>query len=224
MLIIKQSVIEFLDNLSYNNNREWFIANKEKYLQARTNFEDFVQALIDRLALYEHPLRGLEAKSCIFRINRDIRFSNDKSPYKTNFGALIIKGGRKNIHRYAGYYLHIEPSQSMISGGAYIPDNQWLTAIRERIDQEPENFVEIITNKNFKQFFGTIEGEKLKSAPKGYDSNHPYLELLKYKSFMADRTFTDKEVTSPAFFDTAFNGFLAMKPLNDFLNNCLVDE
>jgi len=118
MVTIQKNTIEFLKVLALNNNRDWFEANRSYYEASRNNFEAFIQAFIDRITEFDPVLKGLEAKSCIFRINRDIRFSTDKSPYKTNFGALVIRGGRKNIHRFAGYYIHIEPGEYMIAGGA----------------------------------------------------------------------------------------------------------
>jgi len=220
MVKIEHYTFEFLKELSVNNNREWFSSNKESYKRARSNFESFVQELIVRLSDEDKTLRGLEAKDCIFRINRDIRFSADKSPYKTNMGALIIRGGRKNIHRIAGYYIHIEPGESLTAGGAYMPPNEWLTAIREKIIENPAEFLQIIENREFRKRFGSVDGEKLKKVPRGFDPHHPQAELVKYKSYLASRTYPDRNVVSHGFFESVLNDFLAMKPLNDFLNSC----
>ncbi len=143
---IKQSTLDFLSDLKRNNERDWFIKNRKRYDDARMNYEAFVQAVIDEISEFDPIIRGLEAKSCTYRINRDIRFSNDKTIYKTHLGAFIVKGGKKNGDRYAGYYVHVEPgNNSMIAGGAYIPPMPWLTAIREKIDEQGDIFMKIIS-------------------------------------------------------------------------------
>jgi uncharacterized protein (TIGR02453 family) len=218
MELIKKSTFDFLTGVKCNNNRDWFIANRPAYLEAKENFESFVQELINNIILFEPIMKGLEAKNCTFRINRDVRFSNDKSPYKTNFGAFMVRGGKKNGDRYAGYYFHIEPGKSMMAGGAYIPPSPWLSAIREKISDSADEFLEITQAKDFIKYFGTIDGEKLKTAPKGYPSDHPHIELLKFKSYLVVNEVPDKMVLSNGFFDYAIKVFKAMKPLNDYLN------
>ena len=217
---IKQSTLDFLSDLKMHNEREWFIKNRKRYDDAKSNFESFVQAVIDRMAEYDPILKGLEAKSCTYRINRDIRFSNDKTIYKTHLGAFIVKGGKKNGDRFAGYYFHVEPGgNSMIAGGAYIPPMPWLTAIRGKIDEQGSNFLKIIKNKEFTEYFGNLEGESLKSAPKGYSRDHPYIELLKLKSYLVTKVISDREIVSRDCFDLVIRASRAMKPLNDFLND-----
>ena len=217
---IKQSTLEFLSDLKINNERDWFNKNRKRYDDAKINFESFVQAFIDRMAQYDPILKGLEAKSCTYRINRDIRFSNDKTIYKTHLGAFIVKGGKKNGDRFAGYYFHVEPGgNSMIAGGAYIPPMPWLSAIREKIDEQGESLMKIIKNKEFTEYFGNLEGESLKSAPKGYSRDHPYIELLRLKSFLVTKMISDREVVSRDCFDLVIGASRAMKPLNDFLND-----
>lgn len=216
---IKKSTLEFLADLKKHNDREWFLKNRPRYLDARTNFETFVQAVINEIMKFDPILRGLEVSSCTYRINRDIRFSNDKTIYKTHLGAFIVRGGKKNGDKYAGYYVHVEPgNNSMIAGGAYMPPMPWLTAIREKIDQEGKKFLEINNQRDFKKHFGKIEGEKLKSAPKGFQKDHPMIELLKLKSYLVVKMISDKEVVSNDCFDTIIRSSKAMKPLNDFLN------
>jgi uncharacterized protein (TIGR02453 family) len=217
---IKQSTLDFLSDLKQHNYREWFAKNRKRYDEARTNYESFVQEVIDTIAEFDPILKGLEVKSCTYRINRDIRFSNDKTIYKTHFGAFIVRGGKNNGDRFAGYYVHVEPgNNSMIAGGAYMPPMPWLTAIREKIDEQGDLFLKIINKKEFLNFFGNIEGEKLKSAPKGYPKDHPYIELLKLKSFLASKIISDKEILSKECFDFIVNASRVMKPLNDFLND-----
>ena len=164
-------------------------------------------------------MKGLEAKSCLYRFNRDIRFSSDKSLYKTHFGAFIVKGGKKNGDKFAGYYLHIEPGKSIIAGGAYMPSAPWLSAIREMIDEEPERLMKILKGKDFVKYFGKIDGEKLKKAPKGYLPDHPFIDLLKLKSYLVVNEVNDEFVLSKEYFDHVMNVVRTMKPLNDYLNN-----
>ncbi len=219
METIKKSTLDFLNAIKDNNNRDWFIKNKPYYQEARDDFEHFVQGLIDNLIEIEPIMKGLEAKTCMYRFNRDIRFSNDKSPYKTHFGAFIVRGGKKNGDKFAGYYFHIEPGKSIIAGGAYMPPAPWLSAIREKIDDDPEQLINIINSKDFKKYFGKIEGDQLKTAPKGYPSDHPHIDLLRYKSYLAFNEIKDEFVLSEKLFDYVFNAFKAMKPLNDYLND-----
>jgi len=219
MEAIKESTLNFLKTLRDNNNREWFLKNRPAYLEARNNFESFVQGIINKLIDFEPIMKGLEVKSCVYRINRDIRFSNDKSPYKSHFGAFIVRGGKKNGDKLAGYYFHIEPGKSILAGGAYMPPPGWLSAIREKIDENPDELLKIISNKDFIKYFEKIDGEKLKKAPKGYPSDHKNIELLKLKSYLVVNEVTDKMVISNKYFDHIMMVFKTMKPLNDYLND-----
>ena len=220
MNVIEKSTLEFLADLKLNNYKEWFHKNRDRYEDARDNYESFAQAVIDEISVFDPLLKGLEARSCTYRINRDIRFSNDKTPYKSHLGAFVVKGGKNNGDRFAGYYLHVEPGgNSMIAGGAYIPPAPWLSAIREKIDDRGEELVRIITDREFVRTFGEIEGEKLKSAPKGYPKDHPFIEFLKLKSFLVSKMFTDKEITGKELFGKVIEACIVMKPLNDFLND-----
>ena len=219
METIKKSTFEFLNILKNNNNRDWFIKNRSLYTNARDNFELFVQEIINKIIDFEPIMKGLEVKSCVYRINRDIRFSNDKSPYKTHFGAFIVRGGKKNGDKFAGYYIHMEPGKSIIAGGAYMPPTPWLSAIREKIDEEPERLIKIINNKDFIKYFGKIDGEKLKKAPKGYHTDHPNIDLLRFKNYLVVNEVTDEFVLSEKYFSHIMNIIKAMKPFNDFLND-----
>jgi uncharacterized protein (TIGR02453 family) len=219
METIKKSTLIFLSDLKKNNNREWFKKNQVNYSDAKLNFETMVQEIINELVHFEPIMKGLEANNCIFRINRDIRFSKDKSPYKPNFGAFIVRGGKKNGDKFAGYYIHIESGKSFIAGGAYTPPSPWLSAIREKIDHESEQFNKIINQKNFIKYFDKIDGEKLKTPPRGYSSDNPNIELLKLKSFLAVNEVADKIVLSQDYFNHVITVLKAMKPLNDFLND-----
>lgn len=218
MAQIKKSTLEFLNALKRNNNREWFLNNQSAYKDAKSNYESFLQEVINGIILFDPIIKGLEVKNCVFRINRDIRFSKDKTLYKSHMGAFIVRGGKKNADKFAGYYFHIEPGQSIIAGGAYMPPSPWLNAIREKISEEPDEFTKIISDKTFKKYFSQIEGEKLKSAPKGYTSDHPQIELLKFKSFVVTNEVTDDVVLSPDFLKHVITVCKAMQPLNDFLS------
>jgi uncharacterized protein (TIGR02453 family) len=219
MNTINKSTLDFLSSIKENNNRDWFLRNKASYIEAKSNFETFVQHLINKIIDFEPIMKGLEVKSCVYRINRDIRFSNDKSPYKFYFGAFIVRGGKKNADKYAGYYIHLEPGKSMIAGGSYMPPAPWLSAIREKIDEKPDELIKIISSKEFRKYFGKIDGEQLKKAPKGYPSDHPHVELLKYKSYLAVSEVKDDVVLSNEYFDHVMKIIKAMKPFNDFLND-----
>jgi len=216
---IKPPTLNFLSDLKLNNNREWFNKNRKRYDDAKENFETFVQAIINEIVSFDPIMKGLEAKSCTYRINRDIRFSPDKTIYKTHLGAFIVRGGKRNGDKFAGYYVHVEPGNSMIAGGAYMPPSPWLMAIREKIDEQGNTLLKIISDKNFIKYFGEIEGEKLKSAPKGYSKDHPYIEMLRFKSFLAAKIISDKEIVSKECFELFIKASKAMKPLNDFLND-----
>jgi len=216
---IERSTIEFLYDLSRNNDRLWFAENRPRYEKARENYSQFVQAVIDEIVGFDPILKGLEAKSCMFRINRDTRFSRDKSVYKTNFGAFIVRGGKRNGDRFPGYYLHIEPGASFVAGGAYIPPSPWLGAIRDRISESGEELTAIINSREYTNHFSGLEGESLKVPPRGYSKENPHIELIKMKSFLAERQFADDEVVAPEFFELVTGAFRAMKPLNDFLDN-----
>lgn len=221
--MIEKSTLTFLKDLGKNNNKEWFDANRKQYETERKRFIDFVQQLIDTIGKFDPTIAGLEASKCIFRINRDIRFSNDKSPYKTNFGASITKGGKRNP--YAGYYLHIQPGEIFAGGGMYAPPPELLKAVRDEIYFSLPEFEKILTNKTFRsQFNGLDEIEKLKNAPKGYDKDHAAVPYLLHKHFVVSRTFTEAEATSPDFLKTLESLFKAQKPFVDFVNRAVDNQ
>ncbi len=220
MVQIEKATLDFLRDIRQNNEREWFSRNRSRYEDARNNFGSFVQAVIDETTRFDPILRGLEAKSCTYRIYRDTRFTHDKTIFKSHMGALIVRGGKQNGGRFAGYYLHLEPDGgSLAGGGAYMPPMPWLSAIRTRIAENGDQFIRIISNKAFKRCFGEIEGEKLKSPPRGFTADHPFIELIKFKSFLAGKTLPDDMVTGKECLDQVVEAFRLMKPLNDFLNS-----
>ena len=215
------NIIEYLKKLKANNNKDWFNENKVTYVDAKKYFESIVQKLINEIALFDPDIGYPEVKKCIFRINRDIRFSKDKSPYKTNFGGFILKGGKNSGN--AGYYLHLEPGESFIAGGAYMPDNDNLRNIRMDIVQHINEFVKIIENKDFKKTFGEIEGEKLKKLPKGFPENFAYPELIKYKSYTIFTLLSEEHIklNEIEFLKHVVTVFKKMTPFNQFLNRAI---
>ncbi len=219
MHFIQKSTIDFLTDLKRNNDKDWFQANRSRYDDARSDFNNYVQAVIDEIISFDPIMKGLEAKSCVYRINRDIRFSTDKTIYKTHFGAYIVRGGKNNGSSFAGYYVHVEPGNSMIAGGAWFPSSTWLALIREKISDEGGKLLKILNDRKFRNMFGEIDGEKLKSAPKGYVKDHPFIDLLKYKGLGVVKILTDKEICSTNGFDLILKASAMIKPLNDFLND-----
>lgn len=218
--MIEKSTLVFLKELAKNNNKEWFDANRKRYEGERKRFVSFVQELIDGIAVFDRSIQGVEASKSIFRINRDIRFSNDKSPYKTNFGASIKKGGKQN--RFVGYYLHLEPGQIFAGGGLYAPEPDALKAVRDEIYFNLPEFEKILKNKTFSaSFSGLDEIEKLKTAPKGYEKDHPSVPYLQHKHFVVSRGFSDAEATSPDFLKELEKLFKAQQPFVDFLNRAI---
>ena len=212
-----KTIFNFLSEIKENNNREWMDANKKVYLEAKGAFVSITESLINGVAGFDESLIGLEPKQSIFRINRDIRFSKDKSPYKTNFGAYMVPGGKKSGN--AGYYLHLQPGdESFIAGGVYMPQAENLTKIRQEIDYNVSELKTITEAPKFMEFFGAIEGEKLKKAPKGYPIDHPNLELLKLKSFLVIHKVKDSQVLKTGFIDYVLTVFKAMEPFNSYLN------
>ncbi len=217
---ISKSTMQFLKDLSKNNNREWFTENKKRYEDAKAEFETFISGLIQQIAKFDPSVANLEAKKCVFRIYRDTRFSKDKTPYKPNFGAYLAERSTA-VHEKAAYYLHLEPGKSFLAGGAYEPQAPWIHKIRQEIDYNTKDFKKIINATAFKNNFGELQGEKLKTVPKGFPKDHPELSLLQYKSFLMMHKCDDKTVMADDFMKHASGVYKTMKPLNDFLNTAM---
>jgi uncharacterized protein (TIGR02453 family) len=214
--MIQKSTFDFLTKLKKNNTKEWFDKNRPEYEIAKTDYKEFIAALIQTIARFDPSVKTLEPKHCIFRINRDIRFSNDKTPYKINLGATIGPGGKKSYD--AGYYIHIQPGASFLAGGVWRPPAPQLHAIRQEIDYNVPEFKKIISHKDFKKYFGSLsEEDKVKTTPKGYDKSHSEIESLKLKSFIMVYDLKDKEVLSKDFNHLCADVFKAMYPMNLFL-------
>jgi uncharacterized protein (TIGR02453 family) len=213
------SIIQtFLRAIAKNNNREWFEKNKPKYIEAKTLFDDFIEALQKELVKFDESLAGLNPRKLAFRIYRDVRFSKDKRPYKVNMGAGLSAHGK--MDQEPGYYIHIEPGKSFLAGGFYMPNPENLAKIRQEIDYNIKDFLKILNDKKFKKYFSGLDVfDKLKTAPKGYPKEHPHIDLLKNKSFVVSHYFTDKQVQDKKFVKTVAEVAKALKPLNDFLKS-----
>lgn len=210
-------ILDFLRELNAHNEKEWMEANRKYYQQAREEFKKLTGYVLDALKAFEPGLEGVTVNDCIFRINRDIRFSNDKTPYKPWMSAVMAEGGRHTTN--AIYYLHLQPqNESRVAGGIYQPAGEQLRKIRQEVDYNAPELKEIVSEANFRKHFGQIQGEKLSRAPKGYPADHPNIELLKLKSFLAMQSFTDEEVLQEDFAGRVIESFRLVQPFNDYLN------
>ena len=219
--MLQPATLKFLNSLKKNNNRPWFEENRKQYDIVRTGFLEMVGGLIKQIAKFEPQIGNQAAKDCIFRINRDVRFSKDKSPYKSNFSCYFNKGGKKS--NGAGYYLHIEPGKSFAGGGIWMPEAGVLASIRQEIDYNFKDFKKITANGLFKKAFakGVSSDASLIRPPKGYDEQNPAIEFLKMKSFIVSHSFTDAEVQDKNFVSDVAKTFAAMKPFIDYLNTAI---
>jgi uncharacterized protein (TIGR02453 family) len=217
--MLKKSTLDFLKKLKKNNNRVWFNANKNLYEDAKMDFEVFVFELIQETSEFDNSISDIQPKDCIFRIYKDVRFSKDKTPYKTNMGAAIQEGGRKS--GLAGYYFHIQPGEFFLAGGLYLPEADKLLKIRNAISAKRKEFLAIVKNKEFVKNFKEVWGDKLKTAPKGFAKDHPMAEYLKLKSFLAYCKLNKPDLFSKNIIKKTAKIFKSMRPLNDFLNRAV---
>jgi uncharacterized protein (TIGR02453 family) len=217
-----QKTLHFLKTLKSNNNREWFEVNKSSYLEAKEEFELFVDKLIKGVHKFDKKVSAdLKAKDCVFRIYKDVRFSKDKSPYKNNMGASINPGGKKSL--LAGYYFHFEPGASFLAGGVYMPMPDILQSIRQEIDYNAEPLLKILKSASFKKHFkGLDQEDKLKNPPKGFDKEHPLVEILKNKHFIVSHPISDKDLLEKNAEVKIIEGFKAMHPFLEYLREATV--
>jgi len=213
---IAPSTFEFIKKLTKNNNREWFTENKTLFTEAQQNVITFLEDLITEMSAFDDELGKIDAKKSLFRIYRDTRFSKDKIPYKTNFGASLGmgKGSQKG-----GYYLHIEPGKSFLAGGIYMPEPAVLKELRKEISLYGNDFIKILEQKDFKKHFPELDqADKLKKIPQGFEKEDPMGEYLKLKNFIVVYNVKDDEVLDKNAVQNFSTIFKLMKPLNDFLN------
>lgn len=218
--MISPSTISFLKALKKNNNKPWFDSNREKYLEAKNNFEEFVSSLLSKMILFDEDMKELISKNCTFRINRDIRFSKNKTPYKINLSASFNKAGKKSI--YAGYYFHLQPGgNSFVGGGLWRPEPIELKKLRQEIDYCFPEFKKIIDSTSFKKHYGGLEkddNQMLVNVPKGYEKDNPAADFLRMKSFVGTKNIADIDLTSPTFADKVIQSYKALLPLIKFIN------
>lgn len=212
-----KKILHFLRAIKSNNNKDWFDKNKEQYLEAKAEYEILIDSLIKGIHKFDKKIASdLKGKDCTFRIYKDVRFSKDKTPYKSNFGASINPGGKKSL--VAGYYLHIEPGASFLAGGVYMPEPEMLNAIRQEIDYNSAAFLKILKSASFKKYFKGLDEEgKLKTAPKGFEKDHPQVEILKNKHFVVSYKISDKMLEDKSLESLVLNGFKAMYPFLEYL-------
>lgn len=217
--------IQFLDDLKANNNRDWFLGNKNRYEVFKKDYHKLVANFLDAMKPLDSSLEMLEVKNCTFRINRDIRFSKDKSPYKDHIG-VWLSSGSKGMNR-SGYYVHIARSGSFIAGGLYCPEAEDLKKVRKEIAYFHEDLEEILKEKNFQKEFRDFDRNEvnvLKNPTRGFEKDHPAIELLKLKSFETSQKFNIEEATKEDFVPKMVKKLIVLKPLNDFINRALTSE
>jgi uncharacterized protein (TIGR02453 family) len=220
--MLEPQTLRFLSQLKKNNNKPWFDAHRAAYEAARIDFSNFIQLVIEALQKTDTTITGLMAKDCLFRINRDIRFSKDKTPYKVAFGASIKRGGRKSP--FAGYYFHLEPGQSFVGGGFWMPEAPALKAVRQEVDYNWPEFEAILKEKNFKKIYGDLyksAGVSLSTMPKGYEKDNPAATYLRLKSFIAETKVEDEELTKAGLHKKTLAAFEALQPLLQFINRTI---
>ncbi|MBG6110667.1 uncharacterized protein (TIGR02453 family) [Flavobacterium sp. CG_23.5] len=223
--MLSKDTLQFLDDLKANNNRDWFLDNKKRYEAFKKDYQQLVGDLLDAMKPLDPSLEMLEVKNCTFRINRDIRFSKDKTPYKSHLG-VWLSSGAKGVNR-SGYYLHLEKGASFIAGGLYCPEAEDLKKMRKEIAYFHDDLEAILDEKNFKKEFKDFdrnEKNTLKNPPRGYEKEHPAIEFLKLKSFESSQRIDISEITKKDFVAVMSKKLIALKPLNDFINRALTSD
>lgn len=213
---------QIFKNLSQNNNKPWFDENRDEYQAARLQWIELVQILLAELTELNPDFFHQDPRKCIYRINRDVRFGKDKTPYKKNFGAFFVPGGKMSGR--AGYYCHLEPGNCFIAGGMHCPENEKVYRIRDTIANDKGQFAHIVEDKKFqKSFDDGIRGPKLKRPPRGFDPEHPHLDYLKLKGYIVLKNIPDKAFSDTKFLQNTMKLFRTMQPFVDYLN-AAIDE
>lgn len=217
---IPASGFDFLQKLRHHNNREWFNEHKTTYQQELQHIESFAEALLAKMNTHD-LIETPSGKKSLYRIYRDTRFSHDKTPYKTHWSGSFKRATKQ---RRGGYYFHIEQGNSFVAGGFFGPVPADLKLIRDDIAFDPAPLQKIIKNKTFIACFGTLQGEQVKTAPKGYPADHAAIELLRFKQYLLIRKFTDEEVMAPSFLEEANKTYIAMRPFLDYMTEVLTAD
>ncbi len=216
----KKSTFLFLKDLSKHNNRDWFNINKERYLEEQEHMLTFAENVLDRMRRHDE-IQNESAKKVLYRIYKDVRFSKDKSPYKTSWSGSFRRATKL---KRGGYYFHIEQGNSYMAGGFFGPDADDLRRIRQDIERNSEDWRKLLGNKKLKLFFGNMRGSQLLTTPKGFDKEHPAIDLLRYKSFVLRHNFTDKEVLSDNFPEKLNQAFKNLRPFFDYMSDVLTTD
>lgn len=214
-------IYDFLLEVADNNNREWFHAHQAEYKEARALFENYVQEMILRIAAFDPSVAYQTPKACIYRFARDTRFSQDKSPYKRHFGAFVCSHGRKSYR--GGYYLHLQPGNSLVAGGSWCPPPPLLKHIRERIVDDIDRFRDIVENREFKKLYPVVGEDMLKTTPKGFDKDFAYPQYLRPRLYTLWHPISDELAGLPDGQDQLEHMFRVMHPFNAFLNEVFDD-
>lgn len=217
MSTIHKSTFSFLRSLKSNNNREWFEENKELYTAAHENAIAFADALITEMNKVDN-IDTVSGKKALFRIYRDLRFSNDKTPYKTHFSGSLRRATR--ILR-GGYYFHLEPGNSYVAGGFFGPSSDDLQLIRETIAQNAKPLRAILDDSDFKKTFGTLQGDAVKTSPRGFSIDHPDIDLIRHKQFYVKHSFSDKQVLHDDFRFEVVKTYLTLRPYFNYMSEIL---
>jgi len=223
--MLQASTLKFLKDLQKNNNKPWFDKNRPVFEDAKADFAAFVQTVVDKHGKKDEAISELKAKECTFRINRDVRFAKDKSPYKNNFGASINRGGKKSV--FAGYYFHCQPGEAFVGGGLWAPDPANLKKVRQEIDYCFDEFKKIVSAKKFAAVYGGLDHSNeysLVKVPQGFEKDNPAAEYIKLKSFIAMKRVDDKILLSKDLLQTTLEAFEALQPLLTFINRALEDQ
>lgn len=214
-------IFRFLKDLTANNNREWFNEHRDEYKTARTEFENFLSAVIARISLFDESIHGVQPKDCTYRIYRDTRFSSDKTPYKIHLGGYINAKGKKSHH--CGYYIHIQPDACMLAGGSLCLPPNILKALRQSIYDNIDEYRSIVEDPEFKRFFPIIGEDWLKTAPKGFPKDFKYVDYLKPREFVCSYHVPDKFFLASDILDRMEETFRQFKRFADFINYTIDD-
>lgn len=223
--MLQADTLQFLRDIKENNHKAWFEEQKDRYNQVRADYHQLAEALIAAMIPYDQTLGGLTARDTTYRFYRDVRFSKDKTPYKTQLGIVLQAGGKKSP--FCAYYLHIEPGQSYAGGGLWMPESEVLNKARKEIHYFFDEFKSIVESPTFlKTFQGLdiIEGQKLSRPPKGYDADNPAQEYLKFKSFIASKSISDQMMTDPTLVEEVIRIFRDLKPMVEFFNRGILSD
>ena len=214
-----KNIFEFLIDLRFNNNRPWFKESVQRFQSTKTDFEQFIDTVIPKIRKIDNSINDIKAKDCIYRIYRDVRFSKNKEPYKTSYGAFVSKDGKKSHH--AGYYIHFEPDASLICCGVYQPNPTLLKAIRTEIYNNPNEYKNILATIKKRNYFTHFYGDTLKSAPRGFSKNFPDIDLLKNKHFVIAYKIDNEFWFEENLIESIEKVIKAQKKYADFINRII---